>query len=297
MRDAALAVGVGLEVGQRLDATVDTRVAHLLEADGRDEAGRLPSLADLAVELVHLLEREALGLVDHGEDKGHADEAEGAPDEEDLDAEVRVAVPAADEVGGRVGDGEVEQPVGGGGHRERLGAHLEREELAGDDPGDRTPGTGEEEDVEAHEGDEDLVRGDGAGRDADDGDDVLADAHADGAEQEQRTSSPLLDQVQTREGRDDVDDVDDEGRREGVLDAGILEELGAVVCRRASQPRLLPRRRRCRTPETAAEADEEEEEEEEDAQKMKLTPVNCCRACRRQPVARRLPRVPLTVSR
>lgn len=48
-------------------------------------------------------------------------------------------------------------------------------------------------------------------------------------EHEQRATAPLLDHVQTGEGGDDVDDVRDEGDDEGVLDAGVLEEGGAVV--------------------------------------------------------------------
>ena len=58
-----------------------------------------------------------------------------------------------DHVGGRVCDGPVEKPVAGCSHGKTLGTRLEREELAGDDPGDWTPGAGEEEDVNAHEGD------------------------------------------------------------------------------------------------------------------------------------------------
>ena len=48
-------------------------------------------------------------------------------------------------------------PVGRGGHGEGLGADLEREDLAGNDPSDWTPRAGEEEDVDAHEGDQRLV--------------------------------------------------------------------------------------------------------------------------------------------
>ena len=52
---------------------------HILETHGRHELGRLPGLGHLGVELVDLLEREALGLVDEGVDEADADEAEGAP--------------------------------------------------------------------------------------------------------------------------------------------------------------------------------------------------------------------------
>lgn len=97
-------------------------VVHVLERHGRHEAARLPRLADLVVELVDLLEREALGLVDHGVDKGDADEAAAAPDEEDLGLEVHslrwLARVVVHEVGGRVADCEVEKP----GEMFRLGA-------------------------------------------------------------------------------------------------------------------------------------------------------------------------------
>lgn len=114
-------------------------------------------MGDLGVELVDLLEGKTLGLVDHGPDEEDADEAEAAPDEEDLCAEVGVTGSGIDHVGSSaedllasaqrtvvrvwnlLSDGPVEKPVGGGGHGERLGAHLEREELTGDDPGDGTP--------------------------------------------------------------------------------------------------------------------------------------------------------------
>ena len=228
--DAPLTIGRRLEVGQGLNATVDAGLAHLLKADGGNETGRTPGGVDLAVEFVDLFERETLGLVDHEPDEGATDEAEATPDEEDLDAQVGVALTGtANEVRGGVGDGPVEEPVGRRGHGERLGPDLEGEELAGDDPGDGAPGTGEEEDVEADEGDDDLVGDLGLGGDADDGDDELTDAHADGAEEQQRPATPLLDEVQAGEGGEDVDDAGDHGGGEGVLDARVLKKFGAVI--------------------------------------------------------------------
>lgn len=118
-------------------------VLNILEADSGNEALALPRLVDLEVELVDLLEGQTLGLVDHEVDEGDADETEAAPDEEDLGLQIGVARALVDHVRGGVGDGPVEEPVGGGGHGERLGADLEGEDLTGDDPGDGTPGGGD----------------------------------------------------------------------------------------------------------------------------------------------------------
>jgi hypothetical protein len=131
-----------LQIRQRaLARTTSVRnVLNVLETDCWHKALALPRLADFAVELVDLLERQTLSLVDHEVDKGDADEAEAAPDEEDLGLQVGVARAVVDHVRGGVGDCPVEEPVGGGSHGERLGADLEREDFAGDDPGDGAPG-------------------------------------------------------------------------------------------------------------------------------------------------------------
>jgi hypothetical protein len=57
----------------------------------------------------------------------------------------------------------------------------------------------------------------------------LRDAHADGSEHEERAATPFFDHVEAGEGGDDIDDVGDEGDDEGILDARVLEEGGAVV--------------------------------------------------------------------
>lgn len=100
----------------------------------------LSSNADLVVELVDLLEGQTLGLVDEKVDEGDAQETAAEPDEEDLGLEVGLAGTVVDEVGSGVGDGPVEEPVGGSGHTEGLGTGLEREDLSSDDPGKGTPG-------------------------------------------------------------------------------------------------------------------------------------------------------------
>lgn len=127
--------------------------------------------------------------------------------------------------------GPIEQPVAGSSHGQRLGADLEGEDLAGDDPGAGTPRAGEEEDVDADEGDEGpLARKiGGVGTCAHAGNDELASGHANSAEEEQVAATPLLDEVETWEGGSDVDAGGDEADDEGVLEAGVLEELWAVV--------------------------------------------------------------------
>ena len=136
---SVLKIGQGVLPGTILVGNV----LNILEADSRNEALALPRLVDLEVELVDLLEGQTLGLVDHEVDEGDTDEAEAAPDEEDLGLQVGVARALIDHVGGGVGDGPVEEPVGGGGHGQRLGADLEGEDLASNDPGNGTPGGGD----------------------------------------------------------------------------------------------------------------------------------------------------------
>ena len=131
--DTLLPDSDGLDICQRALAMIATDLPDLLEADGGDEADALPRLGNLGIELIDLFEGEALGLVDHGPDEEEADEAEAAPDEEDLGAEVRVTRAVVDHVRGRVGDGPVEEPVGRGGHGEGLGADLQGEDLTRDD--------------------------------------------------------------------------------------------------------------------------------------------------------------------
>ncbi len=240
--NAALALRVSPHIGQRLHAAVGARVTRVMEAGRRHEARRAPGLAYLAVQLVDLLERQALGLVDQRVHKCGAHEAEAAPDEENLDAQIRVTrFAAAHEVRDGVGNGPVQQPVRRRRHGQRLGAHLEREQLARHDPRHGAPRAGEEEDVDAHKRHQHLV-GDGRlRRDAHNRHDELAHAHADGAEEQQRPAAPRLDHVQARKGRHDVDDVGDERRGEGVLDARVVEEVGAVVEDEVDARQLLQR--------------------------------------------------------
>ena len=57
----------------------------------------------------------------------------------------------------------------------------------------------------------------------------MTDGHTDGAEKEKVAATPLLDKVETGEGRGDVDAGSNHGDDEGVVDAGVLEEGCSVV--------------------------------------------------------------------
>ncbi len=83
----------------------------LLESHGRREVLGLASRRDSLVQLVDLLERESLGLVDEEVDEGDADEAASEPDEEDLALQVGIAWTVVDEIRGRVRDSPVEEPL------------------------------------------------------------------------------------------------------------------------------------------------------------------------------------------
>lgn len=97
-------------------AAVPSHASPLLERRRRPPVDALAGGTEpphLAVQLVDLLERQALGLVDEEVDEGDAEEAAAEPDEEDLGLQVGVPGPVVDEVGRRVGDGPVEKPLRG----------------------------------------------------------------------------------------------------------------------------------------------------------------------------------------
>ena len=77
--------------------------------------------------------------------------AGGSPDEEHLHPETGGAGFFVDQVWGSITNAEVPEPVGGDGKRHGLGSDVEGEDLASDDPRDRTPCRSEEGDVDADE--------------------------------------------------------------------------------------------------------------------------------------------------
>lgn len=215
-------------------------ILNLSESNSRHPPNTILRNTNLTIELINLLQRKALRLIDHEVDENDADETASAPDKEDLRLEIGVSWTPVDEIGSRVCDSPVEEPVRRSGHGEGLGADFEGEDLAGDDPSDWTPGRREEEDVDADECDGCLLGGVVVYDDvtscvltggccAEDSNDELRDAHADGSPEENWSSTPLLDGVEAREGGGCVDAVGDQADDEGVGEAGVLEELSSVL--------------------------------------------------------------------
>lgn len=220
----------GLALGLSLGAS-GIPVAILL-ADHGAVSLALPCLADSVVKLVDLLEGKILGLVDEGPDESDGDPAETTPDPEDVGAEVGVL--NLSEVRGDESEEPVEEPVGGGGHRKTLGADLEREDLASDDPSCGTEGGGEEEDVDADEGELGAGGGVVGGRCCDTSgcDNVLRDTHTESTGKEDGTTTEAVNGPETREGGDDVDNVGDDGEDEGTgqpLDGRVGRSVSAEV--------------------------------------------------------------------
>lgn len=216
-----------------------TKFFDFLEGELGSEVLALAGLRNNAVQLVDLLEGKTLGLVDHEVNKGNADEAERSPDEEHF--RLQVGVISIDHVGGGVGNGPVEEPVAGGGHGQALGSDLQGEEFSRHDPGNGSPRAGEEEDVDAHKCDGCALGGEigGSGDGTSDGNDELADTHANGTHEEQITATELLDQPETGEGGGDIDRVGNDLDNEWVLEAGIGEVLSAVVEDEVNTSQLL----------------------------------------------------------
>lgn len=251
---APLASSISLDVSKACAAVVCLHVLDVLEGDGGDKARRLPGLAALSVELVDLLEGKTLGLVDHAPDEEDADEAASTPDEEDLGTHVGIARTRVDHVRSGVSNGEVEKPVASSGHGEGLGADLEREDLSSDNPGDWAPRAGEEEDVDADKCNQSLLGRHvvNTSNGTSNGDNELADSHTDGTEEEEVAATPLLNKVETREGRGDVDARGNHSDNEGVLDARVLEERGSVVEDEVDTSKLLKRLEKATGRETLA---------------------------------------------
>lgn len=198
--------------------------------------------------LVDLLEGKTLGLGDEevGEYEGNA--AESAPHEEDVGAETGRVGAVGDEVGGDDTDDAVPEPVRGSGETDTTRADGEREDLADDDPGARSPGGSEDGDVQADErnhGADSVGVGVGgvsvlASGGTNDPDDELHDDHTSGTEDEDGTTSNLLDHDEGSRGGEHVDEGGDHGDQEGVVDrAELLEEDGAEVEDEVDTSKLL----------------------------------------------------------
>src|ERR1700761_1310491 len=76
--------------------------------------------------------------------------AQRAPNEEHVGLEISLR--GADHVWGDDGNDRVPQPIGCSGESDTTRANGEREDLADDNPGARSPGAGDEEDEDGNEG-------------------------------------------------------------------------------------------------------------------------------------------------
>ena len=125
----------------------------------------------------------------------------------------------------------VPEPIGGRGESDTTGAHGQRIDFTNHDPGTRTPGGGEEKDVDTDEGDHGL---DGIGilavHGSGNGDDELADDHTEGTPDQERTTTEALNGPEGNGGRAHVDEGGNKGDEEGILDRTQgLEEGGSEV--------------------------------------------------------------------
>jgi len=188
--------------------------------------------------LVNLLQCKTLGLghEEVGVDKGAGTET--APDEEDRRFEV--ASIGVDHVGSNNGDDSVPEPVGGCGEAHTSGADRERENLADQDPGTRSPSRGKEEDEDGNECNLGIDRRDVVGSalassiqvglveadsNTNDGAEELADEHTSSSNDEERSPTELLNCVEGDGCRADVDQGEDQGDQESIADcAGRLQK-------------------------------------------------------------------------
>jgi hypothetical protein len=139
----------------------------------------------------------------------------------------------------------VPEPVGGGGETHTSGADREGEDLADDDPGTRTPGAGEKEDEDGNECNLGVDSRDIVGSaltssiqvsvieadcDTDDGDEELADQHAQCTPDQEWATTELLNSVEGDRRRAHIDQGEDERDQECVADGtSRLQEGGRVV--------------------------------------------------------------------
>jgi len=221
--------GLGLGLGGGAASNCDTLLGetHFLRECGvRDPFGRC-AWVGLLQHLVDLLERETLGLGDEEVGEGERDAAESTPQEEHFRAQVGIARIAADEVWSDDSNDAVPEPVGGSREADTAGADRKREDLANDDPGGRTPGGSEEEDVDAdkrnHGRDcsgvvQGLVIMRLTSSDTNDADNELSNDHAQSTPDENTTTTEGFDHIETERSGADVDESGDERNQEGVAD-------------------------------------------------------------------------------
>ena len=224
------------------------RTWRLTQERRHEQAEQLVNRYPARESCLTILQSQTLSL---GNQEVRVDEgasAESSPDEEDGRSEVTPV--GVDHVRGDDGDDGVPEPVGGGRQSDTSGSDGQGEDLSDQDPSTGTPGRGEEEDENGDKGDlsvdgrgvlgdkdgstgsvdtvlNELVESDG---DSDDGDEELTDHHTTGTDDQELSSTKLLDSVERDGGRAHIDDGEDHRDDEGVIDsAGRLEEGGRVV--------------------------------------------------------------------
>lgn len=229
-----LSLVLGLHV-RRLVLVVNVLLDELLAVLVRSSDGRV------SVQQINLLETETLALGNEEVGEYEAEAASTTPDEEDGTSETSVSGSRVDEVRGRVSNGKVDEPVRGGRHGHGLSSNRKGVDLGRDDPCEASPGRGEEGDEEAHEGDEDPLacKVGGCNRDSDGSYDKLRDGHSGGSDEEERSSSVLVDGPDSGNGHDDIDDVGDDGNSESLSDSGVEEVLSTVIEDKVDTSELL----------------------------------------------------------
>jgi len=212
------------DAGNRiLVGSADVVCDELVPVSNRPDGGRV------LVENVDLFERETLGLRDAEVGEDEASDASRSPDEEYLGPEV--AVPRVDNVGGGITDTKVPKPVRGRRHRHGLCADGEREDLGGDDPCNGTPGSSKEGDIDTYKCDEDLLASLVFNRDrnTNDGNEVLAKQHAGGTNEEETTTSNVINGPESGDGHDDVHYIGHNGDDESVRESRVGKEGCTIV--------------------------------------------------------------------
>jgi len=225
------------DLGLEMSALVDT--AHLRDVGGMSTPFRRSSWCSFVEHAIDLFETETLGLRDEEVCVDERTRAKSSPNEEHTGSEV--ALIRVHHVWCDDGDDSVPEPVGRGGKSNSAGANADGEDLTDDYPGTRSPSSREEEDEEANErylsvDSRDVVRDccadsvDDVGlvetdSDTDDGNNELADQHAEGTPDEEWATSNSLDRPEGDRSRQHVDEGEDEGDQERVLNGtGRLQE-------------------------------------------------------------------------
>ncbi|KAI3478538.1 hypothetical protein L1887_59520 [Cichorium endivia] len=179
--------------------------------------GRLPGLALVVVEVVDLLKGHVLGLIDEEPDEDDGNPGKAAPDPEDVGLR-------------RVKSAEGYRKTY---HRQTLRANLEREQLSRDNPCGRSETRSKERDVNAQE--DELSHGRGVvlssvGSSAGSSNDKLTSSHSKSTDEQYRAATKAVNGVETRQGHEDVDQVDDNLENEGVWELlNVVGEVGSTV--------------------------------------------------------------------